>query len=189
MALEAGRCDGPSLSFMSDQEQANGNSLERRRRLAEALGIDNAFEHSWSEEDLGEIFRSQLRAPVVVDLSAFDPALRKRLALLAKERGLLLRSYEDLLAHPCPPVELLELTKRFAKANRGHPESDLPDEVATVLYFASIAAALVHCGKRISALPDQSLEQGFTWSAGRSWITHSVEQLLAQAKQLLDRPS
>jgi len=43
------------------------------------------------------------------------------------------------------PLELLRLTQEFGKLNRQAAASELPVAVATVLYYASIATALVRC--------------------------------------------
>ena len=74
-----------------------------------------------------------------------------------------IRSFDDLLHHPHPPVELLTLTKQFAKAMVEHPESPLPREVGRLLYFASITVALIRCGQRISDLDNASLKAGLRW--------------------------
>lgn len=52
-------------------------------------------------------------------------------------------SFGDLLSHPNPPEELLKATKDFAKTCRLGPHKTLPPEIASALYYASIAAALV----------------------------------------------
>ncbi len=84
-----------------------------------------------------------MSAPILVDLGGYDPATAVRLKNLSDAQSLLLKSFLDLFHHPVPPMELLTLTKDFAKANMDHPDSSLPNEVAAALYYTSIAAALV----------------------------------------------
>lgn len=139
----------------------------------------------WRDEDLGPLYRHQMAAAVQVDLGGLDAGAASRLPGLCAAHGLLLRSFGDLFAHPSPPVELLELTKRFAKALRHHPDSPLPPQVASVLYYASIVAALARCGRRISALDDASLRVGVEWALGRSWIDPPTRALLAEGLGLL----
>jgi hypothetical protein len=151
------------------------------------LGCGNA--QVWNAEDIAAIFRYQMDSPVVVDLSTLDPAIGARLALLAQTKGLLLRSFRDLLLHPSPPLELLKLAKNFAKANRGHPESVLPEEVAAVLYFACIAVALVRCSARITKLDAKELAAGLRWSAEQPWVDAPLKALLTEALRQTVNPS
>src|SRR5208282_5592011 len=102
-----------------------------------AAGAERA--RLWRPEELSAIFRHQMSSPILVDLSGIDPATSARLKLLSGAQSLLLKSFSDLFQHAVPPLELLSLTKDFAKANMDQPASSLPQEVAAVLYYASIA--------------------------------------------------
>ena len=132
-------------------------------------------------DELAAIFRHQISAPMLVDLGGFDPRTASRLKLVSEAQGLLLKSFADLLHHPSPPVELLELVKDFAKANLDHPESGLPAEIASALYYTSIAAALVRWDTRISKLPDAGLQRGLSWTREQAWLDEKTRELLAQA--------
>ena len=101
-------------------------------------------------------------------------------ALAAGQDGLP-RSFADLLRHQSPHLELLELVKDFAKANADHPENGLPKEIAAVLYYACIAAALLRLKARISKLSDADLRRGLRWAAEQPWLDEETKQLLARA--------
>jgi hypothetical protein len=75
-------------------------------------------------------------------------------------------------------LELLELTKDFAKANMDHAQSSLPGEVAAALYYTSIAAALVRLDTRITRLPDADLRRGLLWTSEQAWLDAETRQLL-----------
>jgi hypothetical protein len=122
-----------------------------------------------------------MSAPVLVDLGGYDPGTAARLKRLSEAQSLLLKSFADLFHHPSPPVELLELTKDFAKANMDHAQSSLPHEVAAALYYTSIAAALVRLGARISRLPEGELRRGLLWTGEQAWLDEETKQLLLQA--------
>jgi hypothetical protein len=96
-----------------------------------------------------------------------------------------LKSFSDLFHHPAPPIELLELVKNFAKANLDHPESGLPGEIASALYYISIASALIHLDSRISQLPDSDLRRGLRWTEEQAWLDEKTKGLLAQALKKL----
>ncbi len=56
--------------------------------------------------------------------------------------------------------------------------------IATTVYYAAIAAALVHHGQRISQYSCGSLGQRFSLLAERTWIDADVRKLFAQAAGL-----
>jgi hypothetical protein len=150
-------------------------------QVAAVLGLGDAPARVWRPEELGAVFQHQMAAPVWVDLGALTPGAADKLKILVAANNLLLRSFRDLFQHPAPPLELLELVKDFAKLNRDQPESVLPTEVATVLYFLSIAAALTRCSRRITTLGDRQLREGFAWSLRQRWIDETARALLESA--------
>jgi hypothetical protein len=170
---------------MSEFDSAGTLSKSPPKSLAAFLAAGEERARLWQPEELGAIFRHQMSAPILVDLGGFDPATAARLKTLSHAQGLLLKSFLDLLAHPVPPVELLTLTKEFAKGNMDQPDSSLPNEVAAVLYYLSIAAAYVRLGRRISQLNDAELRRGLEWAKGKPWVEPQLQRLLEEALQKL----
>ncbi|MGH8024449.1 MAG: hypothetical protein ACRED1_12755, partial [Limisphaerales bacterium] len=135
----------------------------------------------WRPEELAAMLRHQMSAPVLMDLGGFDPRTANQLKALTAAQGLLLSSFADLFNHSNPPIQLLQLVKDFAKANLDHPESGLPREIATALYYASIAAALARSGRRISQLSDADLRRGLRLTSEQPWLDAGTKSLLAEA--------
>jgi hypothetical protein len=129
-----------------------------------------------------------MSAPVLIDLGGYDAGAALRLQKLSDAQSLLLKSFSDLFHHPAPPLELLELTKNFAKANMDQSESALPSEVAAALYYTSIAAALVRLDTRISRLADPDLRRGLLWTKDQPWLDYATRQLLQQAAEKISAP-
>jgi hypothetical protein len=154
--------------------------------LTYMMDLDFGSQELWGPDELGAVLEHQLSAPLQCDLGRLDKGLAGRLEELNSAEGPALGTFGDLLHHPHPPVELLELAKRFAKACRSHRDSPLPDEVATVLYFLSIAVALTKCGQRITKMDDASLRYSFEWALKQSWLDASSRGLLEQARQAID---
>ena len=166
---------------MSEFDSAAALSKSPPKSLAAFLAAGAERERLWRPEELGAIFRHQMSAPILVDLGGFDPATAVRLKALSEAQNLLLKSFSDLFHHLIPPLELLSLTKDFAKANMEHPESALPQEVAGVLYYASIAAAIVRLDARISQLKDPELQRGLLWAKDQPWVDDQTREILVQA--------
>ena len=155
------------------------------KQLASLFAMAPDAERLWCDDELGALLRHQLTAPLQVDLINLERGLAVKVRALAEAQGLTLKSFGDLLAHPHPPVELLKITKDFAKACRLSPHSPVPHEIASVLYFASIAAALVRCRRRITGLTNDALEDGLRWVLARPWLDTPTHTLIEESLQLL----
>ena len=151
-------------------------------RLATLFELDGQDgERVWRPDELAAILRHQLAAPVQYDLRSLERGEAGKLKRLAEAEGLLLRSFGDLLDHAHPPIELLRMTKDFAKACRQSPTSPLPREIATVLYYAAIAVALLRCGHRITKLSNADLRQGMESMLGHDWLDARMRALFEAA--------
>ena len=150
-------------------------------RLAELMDADLGGHGPWDPDELGAFLRHQLNVPVPFDLSRFDEGAADGLKTQCQTEGLLLKSLTELFSHSHPPVELLELTKRYAKACRQDLDSPVPEEIAAVLYFASVGVALVKCHERITTLDDDALTKGIEQVLDWPWLEPSLRPLLQQA--------
>jgi hypothetical protein len=152
-----------------------------RKQLATLLDLAPDAERLWGDDELGALLRHQMTAPMQVDLINLERGLALKVRNLAESQGLTLKSFGDLLAHPNPPVELLKITKDFAKACRLSPHSPVPHEIASVLYFASIAAAMVRCRRRITGLTNDALAEGLRWVLSRPWLDAPTRSLVGES--------
>src|SRR5205085_1872867 len=109
------------------------------------------------------------------------PPLAARLRAAADRSGLVLKSFLDLFRHPNPGVELLAVAKEYAKGCRADPDGPLPPEVATVLYYAAIAAALTRHGVRITGQAPAAVRAGLGWVAAQPWVGDEIRALAAAA--------
>ena len=157
-----------------------------RRQLATLLDLSPDAGRLWRDEELGSLLRHQMTAPMQVDLINLERGLALKVRTLAEAQGLTLKSFGDLLAHPNPPVELLKITKDFAKACRLSPRSPVPHEIASVLYFASIAAAMVRCRRRITGLTNDALAEGFRLVLSQPWLDAPTRALTEESLQFLN---
>ena len=155
------------------------------RSLAGLLALGGGPDRVWRPEELGAILQHQMSAVVQFDLAAVAPDLSAKLATLAAADGLLIRSFADLFHHPHPPVELLILTKDFAKAVVNHPDAPLPDQIGRLLYLASIIVALLRCGRRITQLDDAALIDGLNWALAETWLDDPTRAILEEGRTFL----
>jgi hypothetical protein len=166
---------------MSEFDPARSVFKNRPKALAALLAAREERGRLWRSDELAAVFRHQMSAPVMVDLGGFDPPTAVRLTTLSESQGLVLKSFGELFHHPAPPLELLELTKDFAKLNLDHPDSTLPNEIAAALYYTSIAAALVRLDTRITQLKDADLRRGLQWTREQPWTDLETKDLAGKA--------
>ncbi len=88
-----------------------------------------------------------------------------------------IQTVRELLEHPNPPIELLIRVKDLSKRR---PRDLFPPEMALLLYYGSIAAAMVRCGKRITKLRDEDLRNGFSWAVKEQWVPETICELFRQ---------
>jgi hypothetical protein len=173
--------------MMSDFDHPAATLRGGPKALEALINLSLVEDRLWRNEDLAAIFLHQLGASLILDLGGFDPLASDRVKRLCAARDLPLKSFKDLFHHPAPPRELLVLTKNFAKANMVRTESPVPGEIATALYYLSIAAGMVHLGVRISKLSDSDMRRSLTWIKGRPWIDGETSKLLDEALALAVR--
>lgn len=147
--------------------------------LARLLEAEAGGRAEWSAVDMAAILRHQLNAPLRADLGARNPNASKTLDTVSTA-GPAPATFGELFAHPHPPIELLELAKDFGKALRLDSSCGVPAEVATVIYYASIVAARVHLGRRISDLDEMALRQGVEWTLAQPWLDAALRVMFEQ---------
>jgi len=155
------------------------------REAAKLMAEGAAIERTWRPDELGAVLRHQLSVPLDFDLGAEERWEKARLEALLASLCPAIETFADLLRHPSPPVELLEMTKQFARRHRKDPNSPLPKEIATVIYFASIVTALLRCARRITNLTAEKLADGLRWAMANSWIDDHTRSLFHEGLRAL----
>jgi hypothetical protein len=145
------------------------------RRLAYLLDLTETVTQPWRVQELSAILKHQLSAPIESDLAQQAPSDR------GSAQRVNARTFGDLFHHPAPPIELLRSVKDFAKANRNHPASTLPNEIATLLYYVSVIVARWRCGEVITTLSDEELGAGIGWAIAQPWVDEKTRSLLCEA--------
>jgi hypothetical protein len=166
----------------------SGHNLDNLdpRSLAQLIDLDASPKPLWDSHELGSILRHQLTAPLQLQLSQDQapPAISPRAH--SDPAASLSQSLRDLLADAHAPVGLLVTIKDFAKKHAAHIGSPLPQEVSRVIYLLAIAAAMVHCHRRITRQDDAELAKGLEWAGLQEWVEQGERDLLQAALIELD---
>ena len=153
--------------------------------LAKLMRLESNLQGNWSAEELREIFCHQLAAPLTFDLTAIDRKVSDTIRTLNSKEADCPQNFGELLTHSSPPLELLILTKQFAKKSGRNIEGGLPKDVAAVLYLAAVSSALLHCGEQISESDRESLKAKVEWALSQRWVDESILFLFQQTYDLL----
>jgi len=148
--------------------------------LTEMMSLEPGGREPWATDELRAVLEHQLSAPLLCDLDDATGELSELLEAVGAAGERPIRTFGDLLQHPHPPLGLLQRTKQFAKACRNRPDSALPDEIATVLYFMSIVAAMIKCGRRITRMDDASLRYSLDWAVRQTWLDEATHKLFKE---------
>jgi hypothetical protein len=161
----------------------------RPEGLARILALDEAASELWEPQEMQAIWKHQLRAPIYLDLSTVESARAMDLEHAPHLKPFLNQSFGELITHPQPPVELLTLTKDFAKHALGSAEDAQLKDIASALYCISYAAGMTRCSIRIGSLSDAELQRVFRWALGRSWLDEASKKVISEALETLPKGS
>lgn len=160
------------------------------RFLAEIMALGGGAEGNlWKPEELTAILRHQFDAPLAFDLGSLQPGMAERVESLSRGHEPPIRTFRELFHHPRPPVELLRLTKDFAKGLAGRSEAPVPDPIANVLYTLSIVVAMTRCACHISELSNEELRRRIDWAAEQPWVDEPTRDLLRQGHDAIQIPA
>jgi hypothetical protein len=135
------------------------------------LSLAGESDSEWLPEDLANLWRHKIRASLQMELTETLPEKS-----MGKFDPSWPGTFEELVKHPSPPLELLKLVKNMAKARR--VQVGFPSDMATALYHAAIAVALARHGVRITELDDAALSSGFQWTIRLPWLDQSTRQIV-----------
>jgi hypothetical protein len=147
--------------------------------LAKMLQVDVDRDALWPPADLGALFQHLCSLPLAQACESLDGNYTAPPASFLAGKDV--RTVGELLSHPQAPLEALAELKRLARNSARREASDVPSEIATLLYFASNAAALVHHGQRITKSGDEVLRYGFGLVRDRPWLDERMRSLLDAA--------
>lgn len=93
---------------------------------------------------------------------------------------------QALLDSRCDP-DLLRVVKDHCKRLSAVVTSGPETLMTTTIYYAAIAAALVHHGQRISQLPGETLAERFSTLMQRPWMDPQLQGLFTEAAKICRR--
>lgn len=162
---------------MSASESDQTIFISRPEGLKRMLSFEEeAGKNIWGPGEMAAMWLHQLGAEIETDLGSINGArLDKE---MMKEFGN--QSFRQLLQHSTPPVELLRLTKEFAKQTLKDSDEKQLKQLASALYYSAYAVGMMRCNTRIGSTKNPDLESGFRWAIAQPWLDDKTRILLQE---------
>ena len=167
---------------MKEKSTTHGVNPEQLRRLFN-IGSDEKKPDKRMECDQqkAEMLCRSLLQILPPDKSQMG-MLPSTLSQLCRSMGLLAgETITELLSNPSTEISSIERIKRHSKEPSGRAESKAEHEVATAIYYAAIAHALIYHNKRITRFPYAKLETSFARLVKEKWIPRDLSKLFKAA--------
>jgi DNA-directed RNA polymerase specialized sigma24 family protein len=178
---DRGLIAGPQPSAHRDISALDDSKPEE---LACLLSVQGTPEGNWQPAELSELLRHCLDRSVGEYLKGLGRSAEFA-AASPLEFAVVEMSLGELFQSADPPLGLLVAVKRGARRLMSQGASDVPAEAHHLIYFASIAAALVRHGQRISKSGPKVLRVGFSRIAADPDSVEWLRQLFTAANELL----
>jgi hypothetical protein len=165
-----------------EKKSTFGLRLNQMARLF-ALGVcepDPADEKADSER-MAALLREQLDSALTKRSLLFDA-----LVLMLDQQGhdtraLTARSLGEVLLSPQSDIALLQGIKECSKKLSESLDSPAERALATTLYFAALAGALVHHDTKITQITCAKLEESFALLLDKKWMAEELRVLFSRA--------
>jgi|SRR5579862_1517660 len=146
--------------------------------ISNLLRLSEDAQALWRPDEMPELFEHLLSAPLELERKPDTTEKPREYGQATNAIGSPRITFGGLLHERTTNLDLFMSAKEFAKRERSNSSSLLPKPVATVLYFAIIAAAIEQHGKRITELGDKELKDGLRWSEAQPWLDQKTSRLL-----------
>jgi len=155
--------------------------MKKPEGLTRILSIDEDVKELWQAREIEAMWRHQLAAPLGIDLEAVISVSGTELRKSPHFETFRQKTFAELFHHPQPPLEVLKLAKEFAKQTLRDCEEGQLRELASAVYYASYAGALIHHGQCIGSMSENELRPGFNWALRQDWIDEQTKKLISTA--------
>jgi len=155
------------------------------KKLAELWNIDGDMKGRALEEEQmrakSDQLHDMLAGKLPLDL-AVAQSLPKVLAQLCEDiRPFTGDSVGLLICDPDTDISIIKKIKNYYKDLSKHIQSEDEHDVIAVIYYATIASALVHHRVRITSFSNEHLHKAFSKYSGFLWLTSELKSLFSCA--------
>lgn len=145
-----------------------------------SLGLED-LDADGADAGLARHLRGQLGSVLPKGSLLFDALIMMLGRLGCDVRSLVGRSLLDVLLSPQSDIGLLQAVKDCSKRLSISLDSKTEATLATTIYYAALASALVHHDRRMTQYSYETLGGSFATFAAQKWMVPELAELFARA--------
>jgi hypothetical protein len=149
-----------------------------------ALGVGTPIDQLEGQQKMTELLHEHLTSTLPTGVLVLDALMMMVGRLGYETRSLAGRRMTDVLQDPGTDLGLLRAIKECSKRLSISLESKAEAAIATTLYYAVMASALVHHGQKITKYSYASLDEAFAMLTDKPWMDRDLVTLFSQARQI-----
>jgi hypothetical protein len=168
-----------------DKRSTYGLRIDQMAALF-AVGSEdlNSAQKGDGHEKMAELLHEQLNCP-----SPESSIFRDILLMMIGQSGrnpdaLTGKSLNQVLLSPQSDLDLLRVLKESCKTLSRSLDSEEETALATTIYFAALASALVFHQQKITQISYEKLEDSFALLREKQWMSSELIELFSQAPQI-----
>ena len=163
-----------------ENESVHGLRLDQLADVF-SVGMDDPDPAGGSMERMAGLLREQLSSTLPTSSLLFDALIMMMGRLGCDVQSLAGRSLLEVLLSPHTDVGLLQAIKDCSKKLSASLDSKAEATLATIIYYAALASALVHHNRKITQYSYDRLDRSFATFAAQEWIAPELTALFSRA--------
>ena len=151
-----------------------------------AIGADegNRMDDTCDDEAAAGLLRSQLNSVLPKDSFIVDSILMMMGRMGCDIRSLAGKSLAEVLFDPKSDVGLLQAIKDYSKRLSCTSMRAAEAAVATSIYYAALASALIYHEKKITQYGYEALDESFALLIEKRWMEPALARLFSRARTI-----
>ena len=166
-----------------DEKSTYGLRLDQLAGLF-SLGTDGPVEGREGQERMADLLREHLTSALPTGLLLLDALMMMMGRLGYNTRSIAGKTIVGVVLNPQSDIGLLRAIKECCKRLSSSLESKPEAAIATTLYYAAMASALVYHRQRITQHSYEALDAAFAMLADKPWMDQDLAGLFSQARSL-----
>lgn len=148
-----------------------------------AIGVDDPDPAGTggSDESMARLLQEQLCRALPRGSLLFDALIMMMGRLGCDVRSLAGRSLLEVLLSPHTDIGFLQAIKDCSKKLSTSLDSKAEAALATTIYYAALASALVHHDRKITQYSYEALDRSFATFAAKNWVAPELVALFSKA--------
>jgi len=170
-----------------EKESTFGLRLDQMASLfSMSVGEPDPSDEEGEREQMAALLQEQLASALVKRSLLFDT-----LVMMLDQQGhdtrfLAGTSLGEVLLSPQSDVALLQGIKNCGKKLSERLDSQAESALATTLYFAALASALVHHDRKITQHSYEKLDESFALLIEKRWMDQGLAELFSRARRICE---